>query len=61
MLIDHQCSDRDHANQCRPAQTRDEVEAAAKQLEELSDELLVERMVTGAIAELIIGITRATR
>jgi acetate---CoA ligase (ADP-forming) len=38
--------------------TRDEVEAAAKLLAKLSDELLVERMVTGAVAELIIGITR---
>ena len=38
--------------------TRDEVEAAAKHLAKLSDELLVERMVTGAVAELIIGITR---
>ena len=38
--------------------SHDEVEAAAKHLAKLSDELLVERMVTGAVAELIIGITR---
>ncbi len=38
--------------------SRTEVEAAATRLAKLSDELLVERMVTGAVAELIIGITR---
>ena len=38
--------------------SHDEVEAAAKRLAKLSNELLVEHMVTGAVAELIIGITR---
>jgi acetate---CoA ligase (ADP-forming) len=37
---------------------RDEVVAAANRLAELTDEVLVERMITGAIAELIVGITR---
>ncbi len=35
-----------------------EIEAAAKQLAKIADEVLIERMVTGAVAELIIGITR---
>ena len=39
-------------------QNSDEVKAAAATLAALGDELLVERMVTGAVAELIIGITR---
>lgn len=34
-----------------------EVEAAAKRMAELAPEVLVERMVTGAVAELIIGLT----
>ena len=36
--------------------TADEVEAAAQRLSKLADEVLVERMVTGAVAELIIGL-----
>lgn len=36
----------------------EEVQAAAAGLSELSEDLLVERMVTGAVAELIIGVTR---
>lgn len=36
----------------------EEVQAAAARLSKLSDEVLVERMVTGSIAELIIGVTR---
>jgi acetate---CoA ligase (ADP-forming) len=35
-----------------------EVEAAAKRLARLGNEVLVEHMVTGAVAELIIGVTR---
>ncbi len=38
--------------------SRAEVKAAAAKLAPLGDEVLVEQMVTGAIAELIIGITR---
>jgi acetate---CoA ligase (ADP-forming) len=38
--------------------TREEVVSAANRLAHLSDEVLVERMITGAVAELIIGITR---
>jgi acetate---CoA ligase (ADP-forming) len=38
--------------------TAEEVEAAANRLSKLSDQLLVEQMITGAIAELIIGATR---
>jgi acetate---CoA ligase (ADP-forming) len=38
--------------------TREEVETAASRLSKLSDELLVEKMMTGAIAELIVGIAR---
>jgi acetyl-CoA synthetase len=36
--------------------TRQEVEAAAARLGRIAPELLVERMVTGAVAELIIGL-----
>jgi acyl-CoA synthetase (NDP forming) len=36
----------------------EEVQAAVTKLSALSDEVLVERMVTGAVAELIIGVTR---
>jgi acetate---CoA ligase (ADP-forming) len=35
-----------------------DVEAAAKHLSNLGDDVLVEQMITGAVAELIIGITR---
>ena len=38
--------------------TASEVEAAATRLSKLGQELLVEKMVQGAVAELIIGITR---
>ena len=38
--------------------SRDEVEAAAIRLSKLSGELLVEQMITGTVAELIIGVTR---
>lgn len=36
--------------------TADEVKAAAKRMARLADEVIVERMVTGAVAELIIGL-----
>lgn len=36
----------------------EEVQAAAVKLSKLSEEVLVERMVTGAVAELIIGVAR---
>jgi acetate---CoA ligase (ADP-forming) len=38
--------------------TRDEVQVAAQRLSKLSGELLVEQMITGAVAELIVGVTR---
>jgi acetate---CoA ligase (ADP-forming) len=38
--------------------TAKDVRTAATRLGNLSDEILIERMVTGAVAELIIGITR---
>ena len=38
--------------------TADDVAAAAEKLSRLAPEVLVERMVTGAVAELIIGVTR---
>jgi acetate---CoA ligase (ADP-forming) len=38
--------------------TAKEVRAAAKRLAALSDDILIERMVTGAVAELIIGLKR---
>ncbi len=37
--------------------TAGEVEAAARRMAKLAPEVLVERMVTGAVAELIIGLT----
>jgi acyl-CoA synthetase (NDP forming) len=37
-------------------QTRDEVAAAATRMARLADNVIVERMVTGAVAELIIGL-----
>ena len=36
--------------------TKDEVEAAARRMAKLADDVIVERMVTGAVAELIIGL-----
>jgi len=36
----------------------DEVAAAAQRLAKLAPEVLVERMITGAVAELILGLTR---
>jgi succinyl-CoA synthetase beta subunit len=36
--------------------TRDEVAAAARRMARLADDVIVERMVTGAVAELIIGL-----
>jgi acyl-CoA synthetase (NDP forming) len=36
--------------------TRDEVKAAAARMAQLADDVIVERMVTGAVAELIIGL-----
>jgi acetate---CoA ligase (ADP-forming) len=38
--------------------TAEEVEAAASYMGTLGDEVLVEQMVTGAVAEIIVGITR---
>jgi acetate---CoA ligase (ADP-forming) len=38
--------------------TADDVETAAGRMAKLGDEVLVEQMVTGAVAELIIGVTR---
>jgi acetate---CoA ligase (ADP-forming) len=38
--------------------TAADVEAAAQRMAKLGDEVLVEQMVTGAVAELIIGVTR---
>ncbi len=38
--------------------TADDVKAAAARMAKLGDEVLVEQMVTGAVAELIIGVTR---
>jgi len=38
--------------------TRDEVEAAAKAMTQLSDRVLVEAMQSGIVAEMIIGVTR---